>query len=515
MSRHVCLLLLSLSAISVVLSLASSDDQSGASYGGRIVSGGWAYTTTVAEGVLASQSPVTGLAFGPGRNEVAFCAAVDRGGSALWLTEASTPDAYRDLRDGPITPSRLLWTAPAGITLRGPVGWSPNGALIALLACRENVSDLIVVDYATKEAVWITHDAHVSNAAWNPNADHIAYVNDEPGKAAVLLETFPPGDAKRIGGGGINLRWSVDGKALRWMEPTSETAWTEMIYETASAQVKPGNALPPRPANAKWSPDGRFCAYLTEAPGTGAQQLIICQTEATSSDPIPLPGLSLKELLGWSPESNLALVLDEKGGLYAVTARLPDKGLMAIYPRGYTGLRATGVAVDATAIGPPSWSSSGDFLSYVKAGENDREVVAKRARFPRLQEPFGKLVVMQFKREYLGPSPKAEREQIVFNMKMVATALQMYLSDYGRFPPIDDSHSMRDVLGRYVHDPSIYLRPGSEDEVIVKYLFPPGVSIEDALQGREPEDVPVAIVEYPTYSVIACADGHVDTVERK
>jgi prepilin-type processing-associated H-X9-DG protein len=122
---------------------------------------------------------------------------------------------------------------------------------------------------------------------------------------------------------------------------------------------------------------------------------------------------------------------------------------------------------------------------------------------------------MQFKREYLGPSPKAEREQIVFNMESVAAALQMYLSDYDHFPPIDDRHSMRDVLGRYVHDPSIYLRPGSEDEVIVKYLFPPSVSIEDALQGKEPKDVPVAIVEYPTYSVIAYADGHVETVERK
>ena len=139
MSRRVCLLLLSLSAISAVLVSVAPGQ-----FSGRLLSGGWAYKTTM-QGVLADQSPVTGFAFGPGRNEIAFCAPVSEGGaSALWLTEASTPpipDFSKPSR--PLAPSRLLWRAPIGTTLRGPVVWSPNGAHIALLACRDTVSDLV------------------------------------------------------------------------------------------------------------------------------------------------------------------------------------------------------------------------------------------------------------------------------------------------------------------------------------------------------------------------------------
>ncbi len=67
----------------------------------------------------------------------------------------------------------------------------------------------------------------------------------------------------------------------------------------------------------------------------------------------------------------------------------------------------------------------------------------------------------------------------------------------------------------HARDPNIYLRPGTEDDVIVEYLLPPGISIRDALQDKEANTVQVAIVEYPTYTVIAYADGHVASVERR
>jgi len=515
MSRRVCLLLLSLSAISAVLVSVAPGQ-----FSGRLLSGGWAYKTTM-QGVLADQSPVTGFAFGFGRNEVAFCAPVSEGGaSALWLTEASTPpipDFSKPSR--PLAPSRLLWRAPIGTILRGPVVWSPNGAHIALLACRDTVSDLVAVDYATKEAVWITHDKRVTGVAWNPGGDRIAYVNEESGKAAVVLQTFPPGEPKRIGSGGINLRWSADGKALRWIEPTSEKAWTEMVYDPATGEANAGNVLPPRPAGAVWSPDGRRCAYLMDSAEAKSTQLVICQTEAVSAPPVPLPDLKLRQVLGWSPDGSLVLALDEKGTLYTVSARAPDEAAMAAVAKDFTKERAAAVDAVVVPTGPPSWSSSGEFLAYVLADENDPEyawvkAVVKRTKRP-IYVPFNKLMVMQFAREYIGPGPKTEREQIVANMKKIAIAVQMYMTDYDRFPPTDDIARIRDILNEYLEDRTVFYRPGTEDDVIVKYLLPPGLTIRDALQGRDPDAVPVAIVEYPTYSVIAYADGHVETVERK
>jgi dipeptidyl aminopeptidase/acylaminoacyl peptidase len=505
------LVLLSLAAIAVALSFALGDDESLHSmiFGGRLVSGGWGYRTSSPSVMLAEQSPVTGFAFGPGRNEVAFCAPARKDGdSRLWLVQAPVPVTFNLSKPPwPIAPSRLLWTAPTGVTLRGPLVWSPNGARIAVLACRDKASDLVVVDYATKEAAWITHDGRVTGAAWNPGGDRIAYVNEESGKAAVLLQTFPPGEPKRIGSGGISLRWSADGKALRWMEATSETSWTEMIYAPAIGETKPGNVLPPRPVGAMWSPDGRLSAYIAEPPEGKDRQLIICQAEATSAAPVPLPGLKMRQLLGWSPDGNLLLVLDDKGWLYAVSVHAADPALVAIFPRGYSKARASAVAAGVTPTGPPSWSSSGELLVYVMTDENDPEFAwVRKARFPA-HVPFDKLVVSEFAREYFGPGPQAERQQIVLNMKKIALALQMYVTDYDRYLPTDDPSSIRRILDEYLSDPKVFFRPGTEDDVIVKYLLPPGVASRDALQGREASEVQVAIVEYPTYTVIAYADG--------
>ncbi|MGD0112565.1 MAG: hypothetical protein ABSD48_11950, partial [Armatimonadota bacterium] len=151
--------------------------------------------------------------------------------------------------------------------------------------------------------------------------------------------------------------------------------------------------------------------------------------------------------------------------------------------------------------------------------ENDPEYAWVKERVKSTKRPiylpFNKLMVMQFAREYIGPGPKTEREQIVFNMKRIAMALQMYVTDYDRFPPTDDMSSIRQILAEYLIDCTVFFRPGTEDDVIVKYLLPPGISIRDALQGKEANTVQVAIVEYPTYTVIAYADGHVETVQRK
>jgi prepilin-type processing-associated H-X9-DG protein len=72
-------------------------------------------------------------------------------------------------------------------------------------------------------------------------------------------------------------------------------------------------------------------------------------------------------------------------------------------------------------------------------------------------------------------------------------------------------------LDEYVKTHSIFMRPGAEDEIVVRYVGPPGVHLADL----DPEDVgvnrvPVAIVDYhPDFYAIAFGDGHVEHYERR
>ncbi len=90
--------------------------------------------------VLTEQGPISGFAFGPGRDEVAYGAPTPEGRSGLWVVSAVFPDTTRP--DSPQEPRagflalktrpRLLWTAPEGTTLRGPPWWSPSGTQVAM-----------------------------------------------------------------------------------------------------------------------------------------------------------------------------------------------------------------------------------------------------------------------------------------------------------------------------------------------------------------------------------------------
>jgi len=513
-------------------------------YHGRLLSGGWVYGGELGSGrvaLLTDQAPITGFAFGPGGNEVAFCAPTASGDSGLWLVSA--PDRLEAVpfeeRDEPVARSRLLWTAPPGVALRGPVWWAPDGSHIGLLACRDQSRDLLVVDYGTREAIWITSGAEVLHVAWRPQGDRLAYAarragprpaSADPdtsrpagnaGEADVWLQTVPPGEAKRVGQGGIDLRWSLDGETLRWLQPPSaagrgptlpEAAWQEMILETKTGEVRGGRWLPARPAGAIWSPDGQFCAFLRDASkGAGEKpagqreqprELVICSTGAIGAEAVSLPGLQLTQLLAWSADSSVVLASDDQSRMFLVGVRPPDPEVLHVAGLDYSHERATHVwPYPDLAAGPPVFSSRGDRLAYVTAEDTEFG--------PR---PFlGRLIVSQLKRTYVGLRPHTEQEQIVLNMRAVASALMMYLTDYDRYPVASDTEEMRTAIGEYVPTQEVFLRPGSKDEVIVKYLLPPGFRVGEI---GDPATLVVAIVEYPRFTVVAYADGHVETFNR-
>ncbi len=111
---------------------------------------------------------------------------------------------------------------------------------------------------------------------------------------------------------------------------------------------------------------------------------------------------------------------------------------------------------------------------------------------------------------------RTELDQVTRNMMNLNLALMMHLADHeDTFPPVDNVDDLMTVLDRYLKGPRrhpVFMRPGTEDEVVVEYLVPLGV------KWMELEDfpgTPIAVADYhPDFAVFAYADGHVEAADK-
>jgi hypothetical protein len=479
---------------------------------GQLASGDW--VIQFGEAVpLPVDGTVTGLAFGPGRKELAYCS-----GDALW--SVSIADVFRPQAEEPRVDHlqrRLIWRAPEGSRLSGPIWWAANGSSIALMVGAGGEQTLTCIGYALGDATALARHGRIVDAAWEPSAKHLAYVAEDKGSRAVFVQMVPPADERRIGEGGLNLRWSLEGK-LSWQQASSPDSWTEWAWTPGWDDPKSAGAVPPRPAGAMWSPDGLLCAALEQAPGTNAKQLVICQTQSSVNNVVSLPDAQPDQLLGWSPDGKIILLLVRGDLMLAVSAYPPSDNLTRRWAMGRAGAPPYNEAEGRAAMpqlplinpaaGLPSWSSDGELLAYVSADEevtrHALEGVGLRATWPANQ-----IIVQTVRRQYFKPpTPKeAEAEHVLSNMKNIALALRMYLTDNNDvFPPVENTEQLRSALDEYVPNQSVFMRPGSTDQVVVQYLVPPGVRLAEV---RDQDKMPMAVVDYADgFYVIAYGDGH-------
>ena len=512
-------------------------------YTGVLVAGGYAWEFEEAWNVVrvAAPGPFTGFAFGPGRAELAYCAPTSEGTSGLWIVSPPLSERGLQMPESGELPRRLLWSAPEGVTLRGPIWWAPNGSALALRTCKGEGSDLIVVDYVTGDATCVAAGGRVLDSAWSPGADQLAYVLGEDSvvdgyrATSVWLTDMQSSVGRRLGDGGMDLRWSVDGRELVWLKPQPGNFWTEMVWPADGGQTRQGEQRPARPEGAMWSPDGLWCAAAT---GQGdSKQLVICRSGSPKGEAVKLPGAPVKQLLGWSPDSSMLLVLSADNRPLAVRIeQLPDDVAKLLATEGamFSPERAAiaGWPVN-TSAGPPSWSSTGTLmLAYVASRYPNPAYVAGRypdpvqvARYGLMDADFGgSLVVGVVRRDYIGPPDRLayniERKQLLSNMKHVATALQMYFTDWDVYPLAQGTEQLMDArfgVDEYIGSDTYYMRPGVKGEVAVKYLVPPGASASWFREnGVEAKYAAIAIIDYhPDYFVVAYADGHVEQLDRR
>jgi hypothetical protein len=376
--------------------------------------------------------------------------------------------------------------------------------------------DLVCVDYVSGAAERLAEGVTVITAAWEPESGRIAYAVEDDGKRSVWLQSAPASEARRLGEGGHHLRWTLSG-GPRWLRAETEESWTELTWDDEAELARETAMVPARLPGADWSPDGAFCAVLEPGADSDEKRLIIYPSRSAAGETVPLPDAHPGRLLGWSPDSNLLLVLCDNDNLLAVIPRPPSQGLVA---RLITEEGGRPLEVDARAslaswgmvdpeAGPPAWSSNTDLLAYVCAHED-----AWRRVHPRTGPgvPFGRLVVDTIRRTHVELSEltgNPEVEQVVRNARNIALALQMYMVDHGDALPLaEDVRQLMQALDEYVPTRSVFVRPGTDDEVIFEYLAEPGTRLADI---ADPGTYEIAIIDYHAdFYVIAYADGRVE-----
>ncbi len=109
---------------------------------------------------------------------------------------------------------------------------------------------------------------------------------------------------------------------------------------------------------------------------------------------------------------------------------------------------------------------------------------------------------------------RGELDQVMEHMLNVSLAVQMYLADHeDTFPPVDNVYDLMPVMDEYVRTRHVFMRPGTEDEVVVEYLVPLGVKWKELEDSR---GTPIAVADYhPDFAVFAYADGHVEAADKK
>jgi hypothetical protein len=125
------------------------------------------------------------------------------------------------------------------------------------------------------------------------------------------------------------------------------------------------------------------------------------------------------------------------------------------------------------------------------------------------------VIVQSVSRKYY-PPPQAEdleKATVTSNMKNIALCLQMYLADNNDvFPSAGDTEALLPILDPYFKTSDIFMRPGTQDDLVVQYVVPPGARLVDV---EDPVSMPVAVIDYASgFYTIGYADGHAATYDR-
>jgi Tol biopolymer transport system component len=297
--------------------------------------------------VLVPEGRITGFAFGPGRQGIAYCFHSGKEASLRFLTAEG---------QGPYQ----IWGAPPGAELAGPVRWAPEGLRIAFRQVnKDGTYDLLVAPYQGGTATAILKRAKVTDYLWSPDGKSIACLLVGKPWPALGLISSSGGAIKTLASAAADVRWSPDSASLSWLEPSAAGRFAGKSQTLAGGPAPPRPDQPMRPPGSLWSPDGLLCAALL----TYGQAPMIFPSGSSAGRAVP--GLQAARLLAWSPDSKVLLGQDVRGSLFSASA-LPAGPGRALPPQASQAREVTIMPMKLDlAAGPPSGSADGSKIALV------------------------------------------------------------------------------------------------------------------------------------------------------
>jgi Tol biopolymer transport system component len=200
-------------------------------------------------------------------------------------------DLYRTRASG--GGEELLWESPYQ---KNPDDWSPDGKF--LLYNEEDPVTLrnlwvLPLDGDRKPSVFLKTNFQEHRGQFSPDGRFVAYVSNEPGQHEIFVRPFPASDNQWqiSSGGGIQPRWSHDGKELYYIAPDGRLMATPISVKNGAIE-----AGTPRALFQTRVPGGGGQAYTRPQYDVSADGRLLVNTvvEERVTSPITL-------LLNWKP----------------------------------------------------------------------------------------------------------------------------------------------------------------------------------------------------------------------
>jgi hypothetical protein len=173
---------------------------------------------------------------------------------------------------------------------------SPDGSRMAveLHDLRTGTGDLWIIDFTTGQKSRFTFDGmHNNEGVWSPDGRQLVFVGRPNGVRNLHLKPVDgsTGDEPLLtpGHDRMPLDWSRDGRHILFREDDPDTNMDVWVLRMPERRPMPFLRTPFREEDAKFSPDGRWVAYMSNE--TGREEIYVASfPEGTAKRKVSLDG---------------------------------------------------------------------------------------------------------------------------------------------------------------------------------------------------------------------------------
>lgn len=165
--------------------------------------------------------------------------------------------------------------------------------------------DLYVQDIGEDDPVQLTRGFRIRQVQWLPDGDRLSFIDQTSERLYTLDVTT--GELVTVRDNVLAYDWSRDGSRLAWLEEIESNP--PPVLFVGDADGENGQGIVQVGVSMKWSPDGRYLAYVASVPPPDdSSEITIVNVESGESQRLERPGN--QSYPDWSPDGRYLLFLD-------------------------------------------------------------------------------------------------------------------------------------------------------------------------------------------------------------